>query len=225
MIYTIVTTHGIDKLEISEKSKNYIQRRNSSNFEKLSKVEIPKERYNFIRDAAWKTLIHCNVSKLPIDSIDIATKCKATVATFSQNISVLQSLNIELNDDGICIPIENRKAILFYNDNVQNIKRRNFTILHELGHFVLNNFEKNYGVQEVETNMYAARIAMPAGVLFHCNANSPKDIETLCGTSQEAALKRWENYKLLLKRRKFETSELERKVLEQFKVFIEMNKL
>lgn len=225
MIYTIVTTHGIDKLEISEKSKNYIQRRNAIIVKTLPKVEISKERYNFIRDAAWKTLIHCNVSKLPIDSIDIATKCNATIATFSQNTSVLQSLNIELNDDGICVPIENRKAILFYNDNVQNIKRRNFTILHELGHFILNNFEKDYAVQEVETNMYAARIAMPAGVLFHCNANSPKDIETLCGTSQEAALKRWENYKLLLKRRKFETSELERKVLEQFKVFIEMNKL
>lgn len=224
MIYTIVTTHGIDKLEISEKSKNYIQRRNAIIVKTLPKVEISKEQYNFIRDAAWKTLIHCNVSKIPIDSIDIATKCNATVATFSQNISVLQSLNIELNDDGICVPIKNRKAILFYNDNVQNIKRRNFTILHELGHFILNNFEKDYAVQEVETNMYAARIAMPAGVLFHCNANSPKDIETLCGTSQEAALKRWENYKLLLKRRKFETSELERKVLEQFKVFIEMNK-
>lgn len=76
---------------------------------------------------------------------------------------------MNFGSDSAFLTRQNGKHIIFFNQN--NIKPRiQFSILHELGHFIFEHDydtkdEKLYGVQEVETNYFAAQLLMPEQIL------------------------------------------------------------
>lgn len=116
----------------------------------------------------------------------VAHKYNVDIEAFGSEAAVIQSFN--------------GKYIIFYNQEDQ-ITRVRFSILHELGHYILGHgfHEKDsyvYGKEEVEANCFAAQILMPEQVIRElrkrgANINSRFLIEKF-KVSEEAALKRLE---------------------------------
>lgn len=78
---------------------------------------------------------------------------------------------------------------------------------------------------ESEADMFAARTLAPACVLWGLNIHTAEDIMKVCNISYTAAKIRAKRIAELYKRDKFLTSKLEQKVYEQFKDYIEKNRI
>ena len=186
--------------------------------------------YKAARDAAWKALIGANIGTLPVRLSDIA---------IHYNINIINYNDAKIspnNEDGFCT-CYNGRNIIFYN-NQKLLTRARFTIAHELGHCLLghltegqftnrtNNEADIYGdLHEVQANVFARDLLMPATVLHGLNVSSPKDIARICKVSAQSAEIRYRRLLELNRRGMYNRHPLERQVFEQFKDFIDENKL
>ena len=120
---------------------------------------------------------------------------------------------------------------VFINDKIHNRNRRRFTLAHELGHALLDHsldeihyrnseIDSQTDAQEVEANVFARDILMPATVLAALDIHTPEEIMELCHVSRQSAEIRAKRLQELYQRNKFNRHPLERKVREQFDDFI-----
>lgn len=178
--------------------------------------------YQYSRDAAWRILIDCHATELPVRALAI---CQAL------GIPVRRT---SLTDapEGRSVALNGRPVILLAEG--PSPERRRFTLAHELGHIILGhvgrvgllNREPSPEDDPLEqaANVFASRLLAPACVLWGCNVQSAAEIAQLCGISQTAAQFRWERLQLLYQRGKFLTSPLERQVYAQFRPYIEAHR-
>lgn len=161
--------------------------------------------YEAARNASWQCLIDCGVSELPVKPVQIAAhygiECKLT--------------------DAFLQPEESGKLIRREFDKLQIVvrptdtdQRKRFTILHELGHYLL-------GESEYAAERFAVGVLMPACVLWGVGAFDPETISQICNVSQQAAQRRSERMRILRTRDKFLTHPLEQQVYDQFQTFIQ----
>jgi Zn-dependent peptidase ImmA (M78 family) len=184
--------------------------------------------YKSVRDAAWQCLIDYGISSLPVDILKI-TKTAGIKVIKNSEVNVLSG-----GESGICI-LDGDNWFIIYDDEAMQGRRR-FTIAHELGHIFLGHemqskyhgrraFNVEKAQEESEADMFAARLLAPACVLWAMNLRTPEEIARVCFISHAAAVTRAERMAILYKRQKFLSNELERKVFEQFKPFINENKI
>lgn len=93
------------------------------------------------------------------------------------------------------------RCIIFYNDSQIDTRIR-FSLLHELGHYILNH-EKDvkdvdlYKKQEVEANSFAAQLLMPKQIIAEIQHRGKRVDENFLikyfNVSKEAAIKRMES--------------------------------
>ena len=167
------------------------------------------KEYKKARDSAWKTLIDCNITVLPINLTQIADHYNIILIPYSQS-TVAQKL--DLKQDGFTLK-RNGKYIVYYKDSYN--QRARFTIAHELGHI-----DNPDSVSEYSANIFARDLLMPAIVLKKINVISAYEISKLCDVSKTASEIRLERLQKLSKRNKFFTSFLEIKVYKNFKKYI-----
>ena len=102
---------------------------------------------------------------------------------------------------------------------------------HELGHGILNHdistihyrnseIDSQTDMQELEANVFARDILMPATVLAALDIHTPEEIMELCHVSRQSAEIRAERLQEIYRRNKFNLHPLERKVRSQFDNFI-----
>lgn len=180
--------------------------------------------YKGIRDGAWRCLLECKITTLPVDVISIAKAVGVSVKRESNAKILLPGENGKL----MC---HNDEWILIYNDsNPAEISR--FTIAHELGHFLLGHHEKyekykdtrdtsKKSQSEQQADMFACRLLCPACVLWGLDLHTPEDIAHYCGIEISIANERAQRMKLLYERNKFLTSPREIQLYEAFKPFID----
>lgn len=193
------------------------------------------------RDLAWKLLISNNISSLPIDIEKICRAERITLFSYSSGKHFIKELGLEKHiSDNDAFSID---SVIFYNESTSR-QRQRFSIAHELGHIFLhiNNGATVYNREpspnddpiETEANIFASRLLAPLCVLQFLNLNSPKEISEYCDISYSAALLRFSRLCEIRKRNSernktknhgtFLLSRLERKVIENFKEYIEKNK-
>jgi len=187
--------------------------------------------YREARDTAWKALIECGISSLPVDLKAIASFYGIEIVLFSQ-CALIELLNPKVRrGDGFIVVINGRKTI-FLNDMVKSRRRRRFTVGHELGHGIIGhplariNYRNYEGDSksdpfEMQANVFSRSVLMPACVLNALGVSSVDEIMDLCDISQISAAIRLNRLKLLRERDVFLTSQLEKRVYEQFEPFIE----
>ena len=111
------------------------------------------------------------------------------------------------------------KEYIFYNDISNVYARQNWTILHELGHIVLDHTGCNHEREEAEANFFAKYAIAPPVLIHRIGAKTALDIYEQFDISLEAAnyafiyYKRWEKKH----RQGFELTDYEVKLLELFK--------
>lgn len=177
-------------------------------------------KYKNVRNATWQILLDYNVKKLPVRVTEIAKKSGIKIVKNSD-------CNI-LTDEQIGMSIlVNSKWYIVIDDNM-SLQRIRFTIAHELGHIFLGHispinrngkpFEKPD--EEIEADMFAARLLAPACVLWGLNLHSASEISKVCDISYESATYRAQRMDILYKRNKFLTNKLEEQVFSNFEDFI-----
>lgn len=189
--------------------------------------------YKNARDAAWKTLIECGTSSLPVRPSEICRHYNWVLADYidgNRSIELLGLSELKEKTDGFCAVTENH-VYIFY-DSSLTVGRQRFTVAHEIGHLILGhvgpgtatveNREPTGAEREEETqaNQFAARLLAPACVLHEIGATEPEEIQKMCGISKQAAKIRAERMQELERRGRYYTSKLECRVVRQFESYI-----
>ena len=106
---------------------------------------------------------------------------------------------------------------------------------HEIGHIVLDHpitpiiyrnseIDEGQKPKEVQANVFARDLLMPAGVLAKLHVTTVDEIMQICNVSRISAQIRLERLTKLYKRNKFGAHPLERQVISQFSDFISSKK-
>ena len=181
------------------------------------------DQYKMARDAAWDALIRCRITRLPIDLQRVADQYRVPVLCYSD------FPELSLSGDGFAVDIDG--PTIYINDRIHYRPRRRFTVAHELGHVILGHSldraqnrtrESDSGLSplEVQANIFARDLLMPACILAALDVHTPEDIMRICDVSYLSACIRAERLALLYRRGKFGVHPLERQVLAQFRDFI-----
>ncbi len=127
---------------------------------------------------------------------------------------------------------QNQKTVILVNHSHQILRQR-FTIMHELGHFLLGHLgdipfsrseEECRPSEEQAADKFAIDMLAPACVLWGMNIRTPEEIAELCHISHQAAYYRAKRMRILYQRGRFLTHPLERRVYAQFLQFIRTNR-
>lgn len=182
--------------------------------------------YKIARDKAWETLIECKIHTLPLNLAQIAKYYNITIIKYSE------SNDKTLTGDGFST-IVNGRLVIYYNDIDSPITRQRFTIAYELGHCLLGHVKENIRTfrynseidkykdpKEIQANVFARDILMPATVLHSLNVKSADDISKICNVSKKSAEIRFNRLLELNKRNMYNRHPLEKQVYSQFTDYI-----
>lgn len=182
------------------------------------------EVYKGARDASWKCLIDCGVSELPVKPVRIAAHYGLECMEFAPLLQDGETGRIIRRTDG-------RIQIVLH--PALPAPRKRYTILHELGHYLLGHlnaealacdYSEIMQPEEYAAERFAADVLMPACVLWGLQLHTAKEIAQVCGVSLTAAQRRSERMTTLYQRNMFLAHPLERQVYRQFESFIRTNK-
>ncbi len=179
--------------------------------------------YKNVRNASWQCLIDCGVTSLPIKPVQLAAlygiKCKAATKERLRGTS------------GEIVAFDGEIYISFREDDPP--QRQRFTIMHELGHYLLGHLgtepmtrsESNCRPEEEQAaDKFAIDMLAPACVLWALDLHAANEIASICNISMQAAEFRARRMEQLYRRDMFLTHPLERSVFEQFRRFIDSKK-
>ena len=183
------------------------------------------QSYKNARDAAWQFLIDNRVTELPLKFSDI---CR------SMGISLDQYRGkrfFEQDERGMSYRKDGVYHILLKGTDDRRVQR--YTIGHELGHIYLGHLSgggahtrltgtrsEPRARREYEAERFAMGILAPACVLWGLGVRTAGDIVQLCDISLEDARYRAERMRMLYKRERFLTKDLEKQVYAQFEDYI-----
>lgn len=187
------------------------------------------EIYKKARDLSWEILLKADITSLPVDLSKVLKAVDVKAILYCDAFFDADSPKLR-GSDGFVTKIGDKKAI-YLNENKGTIQRRRFTLAHELGHIVLDHpinpiiyrnseIDEGQKPEEVQANIFARDLLMPAGVLAKLHVTTVDEIMQICNVSYTSARIRLERLTELYKRNKFGVHPLERQVISQFKDFI-----
>ena len=132
-------------------------------------MKLPDWRYEQIKVEVAKVFVKCNITQIPINGFEIANKMGIIVIPYSAFSEEKRKVLIEEDEDGFFIK-KGGKYYIYYNEE-KVFGRINFTILHEIGHIVLDHTEHSQ-LAETEANFFAKyAIAPPVLIDKYCNSS------------------------------------------------------
>ena len=159
----------------------------SKSYWKLTDVE-----YEFIKGEVIHIFEKYNIKCIPVSGFEIASKMKITLIAYSSLSRKKLKTAMEVSEDGFFIEKDGREYI-FYNDIDRCYERQNWTILHEIGHIVLDHTGHSEH-EEDEANFFAKYAIAPPVLVHKIGAESPQDIYEIFDISFEAAVYAYEHY-------------------------------
>ena len=191
------------------------------------------EIYKKARDLSWEILLKADITSLPVDLSKVLKAVDVKAILYCDAFFDADSPKLR-GSDGFVTKIGDKKAI-YLNESKGTIQRRRFTLAHELGHIVLDHpinpiiyrnseVDENQSPTEIQANVFARDLLMPAGVLAKLHVTTVDEIMQICNVSRISAQIRLERLTELYKRNKFGAHPLERQVISQFKDFISNKK-
>lgn len=191
------------------------------------------ESYKKARDLSWEILLTADITSLPVDLNKVLKAVDVKAILYCDAFFDADSPKLR-GSDGFVTKIGDKKAI-YLNEQKGTTQRRRFTLAHELGHIVLDHpinpiiyrnseVDENQSPTEIQANIFARDLLMPAGVLAKLHVTTVDEIMQICNVSYTSAQIRLERLTELYKRNKFGAHPLERQVTSQFKDFISSKK-
>lgn len=147
--------------------------------------KLKSDEYEFIKGEVIHIFETFNIKCMPVSGFEIASKMKITLIAYSALTKRKYEKAMEVSEDGFFIEKDGREYI-FYNDIDRYYKRQNWTILHEIGHIVLDHSGHDEH-EEDEANFFAKYAIAPPVLVHKIGAKCPQDIYEAFDISNEAA--------------------------------------
>lgn len=153
---------------------------------------LSDETYEFIKGEATNVLICNNITELPVNGMELARKMGITLVSYNPFMCDGELL-MKVSSDGFSF-VDDSKEYIYYNECI-NDDRKNMTILHEIGHIVLDHritFEtsqRDKELAEAEANFFAKYVAAPPPLIHRLafKFKTPTFISEIFGLSFQAS--------------------------------------
>lgn len=153
---------------------------------------LSSETYEYIKGEVAHVIVSYDVSCIPVSGFEIASKLGIAVVPFS-SLSVTERQAAErASKDALSIQKSGLEYI-YYNDEM-TYERTNWSILHEIGHFILDHTGQNPEYEEAEADFFAKYAIAPPILIDEIQPTSPLDIYVRFRVSMEAAQYAFEYY-------------------------------
>lgn len=178
-------------------------------------MRLSDEQYEFIKGEVVALFARYNIRCIPISGFELAYKMRITLIPYSTLSEKQREAAMKFSTDGFYREDCAGNDIIYYNDSV-SYDRMNMTILHEIGHCVLDH--TGYGKEEeAEAAFFAKYAAAPPPLVHRIKADSPDDIVIAFGISYTAACYAYSYYQKWLVYGGKDYTDYEIKLLQLFK--------
>ena len=148
--------------------------------------KLDDETYEYIKEVACYVISHYRIKCIPISGFEIATKLRISLVPYSSLNEEGRNVALKVSKDGFSYT-DSIKEMIFYNDTDFSYKRLNMTILHEVGHILLDHNGNNSIQEEAEANFFAKYIIAPPLLVYMIHPKSYLDIYNNFDISKEAS--------------------------------------
>ncbi len=181
-------------------------------------IRLSSKRCEEIKKLAVETLERCNVCELPIDPFKMASRMGVKIDAYSSLREKDRARSFKLSTDGYWARGNNGALVIAYNDS-KIIGRTNFTLMHEIGHIVLDHTEDSE-LAEKEASFFAKFALAPPILIDRLNLKDPVKISKVFGLSLEVGRYARVYYQKWLCRPNPDYADYEKRILELFSKYL-----
>ena len=155
-------------------------------------IVLSDQRYEEIKQIVADVFVKHKVSCVPVNGFELATKMGVKVVPYSAVPASKRCLFVKQSEDGFCVEKSAGKWHIYYNDE-KGYGRINHTIMHEIGHIVLDHSEDSE-LAEKEVRFFAKYALVPPILVHKFHLCEPLEIAQVFEVSLEAAEYAFEYY-------------------------------
>ncbi len=175
---------------------------------------LSDKRYEELKRIVVEMYEKHNITCVPISGFEIASKMGIKVMPYSSFPTRTQTLMNKKSKDGFFIEQVLGDWYIFYND-AMDYGRINNTIMHEIGHIVLDHTEDSE-LAEKEVKFFAKFALAPPALLHKFQVQNPEDVVRIFDISYEAAFYAFSYYRKWLRHGDADYTDYEQKLLDLF---------
>lgn len=177
-------------------------------------IRLSNDRYEEIKILVVDMFTEHDISCVPISGFEIAQKMGIRVIPYSAFNTEKRKLLLKKSEDGFSVEKTANEWYIFYNDE-KDYGRINHTMLHEIGHIVLDHTEES-DLAEAEVKFFAKYALAPPVLVHKFDIRNPMQLANVFEISYEAACYAYSYYKKWLQYGNFEYTEYEERILRLF---------
>ncbi len=148
-------------------------------------ISLSHQRYEEIKKIIVGLFIKYGVTCVPVNGFELATKMGIRIIPYSAIPIAKRYLLFKKSEDGFCVEKSHGEWYIYYNDEME-YGRINNTIMHEIGHIVLDHSEDSE-LAEKEVRFFAKYALVPPVLVHKFKLNDPNAIADVFDVSFEAA--------------------------------------
>lgn len=149
-------------------------------------MRLPDEQYEFIKGEVVAVFERYGVRCIPINGFELAYKMQIKLIPYSALSIDKQMAAIKLSSDGFYMEDLEGIDTIYYNDTILSYERINMTLLHEIGHCVLDHIGRS-DEEEAEAKFFAKYAVAPPPLIHRLSDKSVMPIAAAFCISFEAA--------------------------------------
>ena len=179
---------------------------------------LKNNRYEEIKRVVADVIQDANISEYPFNVFLIAKKLDIIIIEYQSFSKEIQQKFLKQSEDGFSYYYHNKDGYnlprIIYNKN-NSEKRIKFTIMHEIGHLLLNHCDKD-GTDELEANFFAKYILAPPIIINHLNLHDSVSISKIFDISTIMATYQLDYYNKWLKFKNNPLKDYDKRILNQY---------
>jgi len=156
-------------------------------------AKLHNDRYEEIKEIITDLFESLQISAVPIDCFNIAKRLGFDIVPYSSLPK--KTLDLVRNSgggDAYTLITRDDNKYIFYNDDAI-IGRVRFTIMHEVGHYILGHLEES-DLAHSEADFFAKYALAPMPIIHSCKIESYVDIKNIFNVSNECASNIMDSY-------------------------------
>lgn len=148
-------------------------------------ISLSHRRYEEIKRIVVDVFIEYGVSCVPVSGFELATKMGVKVIPYSSFAFSKRLIILKKSEDGFCVEKTPGEWYIYYNDE-KDYGRINNTIMHEIGHIVLDHSEDSE-LAEKEVKFFAKYALVPPVLVYKLQLDDARSIADIFEVSYKAA--------------------------------------
>lgn len=150
------------------------------------------------------------MKSFPINCFDLLQHYGYECLEYSELEKHKQEMCFKVSEDAFKL-----KDKIFYNDNVLFCRRR-FSLMHELGHIILNHQAPYTARNEQEANFFAGNILAPRIAIHYARCKNANDVSKLFRMTYEASSYAFDDYRRWCRKAVYRMSQYDKAMYQHF---------